>query len=286
MKSSIIRNLEDGADYRPDWRHACVLEYLKRHSEAEHPPSCDQLLRYEPDVIIRLAVRYQLDEKCGCPGAVGYALGTQQSNARNGIASMIRAMVIAERTPTEIAEHLKTKSINITFFTKLYFDVARYIDSDVWLKSVVQQDFCLSKGPELARERRLMRIAFDKSWRGLSAELSPQKQRSQTDVKAALIQLQHAVCTRALEYVEDLRHQGIPADQEDYQRFMMVNNAKASETEQSTKGHNGLSLSEWMIEAAERNLFEEEFNKQIIHFSQHQDEDGQSTTGRRRRLAA
>lgn len=222
MIASVTRNLEDGADYSPDWRHRVVLEHLKAYAASEKNQPWEKLLENERDVVVRQVVRYHLDGGCLIAEAVRYALRCQQSNSSTGLASSIRAMVLAGSTSDEIAAELKTSRRNILVFCWLHFDVERYLDQEVWLQSLLQRDFCGGDSAARTRERRLMRIALCEGWTGIANALLPRRQKTSGDVKALADQVRYVVAERALEFVQDLNDNGVPAGPEDYNRHLMV----------------------------------------------------------------
>lgn len=275
MVTSVTRNLEDGADYRPDWRHLVVLEYLKAHAASGGRQTWEALLEGERDAVIRQVVRYHLGSSL-IPEAVRYALVAQQSNANTGMATLIRAMVVADRRTGEIAEELKTKPLNILVFTRLFFDVERYLDREFWLEGLTRQSFCQGGGAEQIRERRLLRVAFERGWEGLQEALSPRKNRSAEEVKAVMEQVQHVVATRALEFVQDLQDSGMPATEADFVRYMQVMAVKSREPPPDQSGD---KARDWMMEAIEREIIPPHVTEMALLGVG----DDEATPGRRRR---
>ena len=255
MIASITRKLEDGADYSPDWRHQVVIEHLKAHAASGGNQPWECLLEHERDVVVRQVVRYHLDAGCLIPGAVRYAIRCQQENRITGLASTIRAMVVAGFTFDEIAAELKTARRHILVFCWLHFDVERYLDHDVWLESLVRRDFCDGHSAARTRERRLMRIAFNEGLAGIAKVLNPRRQKTSQDVQALADQVRHAVAARALEFVQDLEDNGVPAGPEDFNRHLMVSSAAGREQRPNDEGGLEARVRAWFMELGDSGIF-------------------------------
>ena len=250
MNFPITRNLEDGPDYQPDWRYQLVQEFLKAHAKAKEATSCEELLADEKDVLVRLVVRYHLTQECAAPEPVRYALAAQQSNRITGQATTIRAMALAGRNCGTIANYLKTTKLNIVVFTRLFWDIERYLEQPFWLESLIRHEGCRGNGSEHVRERRLLRVAYHKGWEGLREALLPRQSRSKADVKAVMVEIQHAVGVRALEFVEALQDEGVPTGQDDFQRHLMVSAIKSRDIDPDNDETK--TWGDWLREAAER----------------------------------
>src|SRR5258708_4202219 len=102
MESSIVRTLAEGPDYAPNWRERQVEQYVADVVLAKDP-ACRllEILWEEPDPFVRQYLRFRHDGKCANREAFTYAAGCQVRNKEDGAASMIKAMVVADRTPEE-----------------------------------------------------------------------------------------------------------------------------------------------------------------------------------------
>lgn len=234
MEMPVSRNLGDG-DYRPDWRNVVVTDYLKIAVTSDPKVSCAALLANEKDVVVRQVVRYHLEDSCVCKKAVRFALAIQQNNSATGTASTIRAMILADCTCDQIAEYFKADRQSVVVFTRLFFDVERYLANEYWLESLVRR--VSGTTPVELREKRLLRIAFHKGWQGLRLELSPRSGRTPQDVKALQTEVNHAVTARALEYIQNLQDEGLAPSQDDFHRYTLLSqaNARASGAEPEAK---------------------------------------------------
>ena len=138
MSEEVIRSLEEGPDHQPDWRNRVVAIYLADIAKAPDGKSrLTEILFTEKDPFVRQFLRFRYDGVSSNLAGFRYAAGCQARNAATGPASMIRSMLVADRTPTEIAAELGTTRLNIVTFMKVFFDVRRYLGNDVWLRGIV-----------------------------------------------------------------------------------------------------------------------------------------------------
>lgn len=281
MTELITRNLEDGPDYAPDWRHKVVLEYLKVHADSGGTQSWEKLLENERDVVVRQVIRYHLNAGCLICNSVRYAIRCQQQNGITGLASSIRAMVVAGFTFDEISAELKTSRRNILVFCWLYFDAERYLDYDVWLQSLLLRDFCPGDSAARSRDRRLLRIAFNEGREGLARALSPRRRCNPEDAQALGNQVRHAVAARALEYVQNLDEDGVPTGPEDFNRHLMVSSSFSRDHQPGEEGNLQAKVQAWFLEAGERGVFPLELIKMGMGLK---DDDYAFGGGRRRSL--
>jgi hypothetical protein len=169
LDQKIIRALEDGADYQPDWRHLQVQQYLKdiyhEHAEPLRRTRLNQILKEEFDPFVRHLVSFS----CGRPGgneeAIEYAVKCWRDNFKTLSASRIKAMVLANGTPERIAHEIGTTEDKIDTFEKLYFDVRRYLKHRGWLASICFP--AVKPDAAIAVESRWFAVAFRRGWPGV-----------------------------------------------------------------------------------------------------------------------
>jgi hypothetical protein len=168
MPPKITRALEDGPDYRPEWRHLQVQEYLNfiYRPDAEPLTRLDEFLAEESDPFVRDLLLFH----CGCrPGnyeAIEYAVRCWQNNCDTRSASRIKAMVVANASPERIAYEFGTTEDKIETFERLYFDARRYLQNRGWLASICYP----AAKPEdaaSAAESRWFPVAFRRGWPGV-----------------------------------------------------------------------------------------------------------------------
>lgn len=121
MKSEVVRSLENGSNYAPDWRAQVGRIYLAENAKAPDPATrLREILDDERDPFVRRFLRFRFDGTSVKTEAFNYAQGCHARNRTIGAANMILAMVVADHTPEEIAEELGTKRINIVTFEKVF----------------------------------------------------------------------------------------------------------------------------------------------------------------------
>ena len=84
MPPKITRVLEDGLDYRPDWRHLQVQGFLNfiDQSDAEALTRLREILSEEPDQFVRDLLLFHCDQPCGNYEDIAFAVKCQRDNCR------------------------------------------------------------------------------------------------------------------------------------------------------------------------------------------------------------
>ena len=163
MPAKITRRLEDGPDYRPDWRHLQVREYLNFIDQSDAAAAgLDKILSEESDAFVRDLLLFHSERPCGNEG-IAYAVKCQR-HSKTPFASAIKAMVIANVSPERIAREFGTTKERIETFEKLYFDARRYLKHRGWIRGV-----CYPAKPNSvdATELRWFAVAFRRGWPGV-----------------------------------------------------------------------------------------------------------------------
>jgi hypothetical protein len=160
IPQKITRTLEDGPDYRPDWRHLQVQEYLNSIHQL------DEILSEESDPFVRDRLLFHYDQPCGNEEGIAYAVKCQRDNSNTLSASVIKTMVIPNGSPERIAYEFGTTKEKIETFEKLYFDARRYLKHRGWLRGI-----CLPAAKPanavVAIELRWFAVAFRRGWPGV-----------------------------------------------------------------------------------------------------------------------
>ena len=231
MENEVVRSLEDGPDYAPDWRWQLVQNYLADIAKAQDGKSrLTEILFTEKDPFVRQNLRLRFDGRSVNDEAFKYAQGCQMRNRTTGAASMIRAMLIADRTPDEIAAELGTARINIVTFEKIFFDVRRYLGNESWLLRIISADPPEGMGEaEALREKRWLSAAFHRGWAGVEQVVFHRTPTSAATVEQLSQQLLAALGSRALEYVEELQVSGVRPSEADLRRFMAARNVQSQQ---------------------------------------------------------
>lgn len=243
MDEAIVRSLADGPDYTPDWRSRVVQKYLAAVATAgDSEKELGTLLDTEKDPFVRTFARFRYNGAAVNSTAFRYAVGCQARNGDTGAASMIRAMLVADRTPAEIAVELGTQTQNIVTFAKIYFDVRRYLDNEGWLRRIVFAEPLEGMNEAAAlRERRWLAAAFHRGWEGVQQVVFHRTSNEVGDVKALTRKLQSTLASRALEYVMDLETSGAPASEADLSRFLAARNSHGEQPSDSADQPNSLT---------------------------------------------
>jgi hypothetical protein len=156
---AIVRSLEEGPNYQPNWRWLKVqhqLAEIENPAEAagDSPTKLQLILDREEDEIVRQTLQFQYDVLSDNQAVVKYALLCAASAED---AWMIKAMVVANRSTELIAEEMSTQPAAIDFFEKLHFDLRAYLDKRAWLRKI-----CFGKDGH-----RWLQVAFERGWPGV-----------------------------------------------------------------------------------------------------------------------
>ncbi|MEI6561593.1 MAG: hypothetical protein WCO68_05850 [Verrucomicrobiota bacterium] len=228
----ILRSLDDGWDYQPDWRNRVVENYVERCTLGNNPANPITLLDAEKDPFVRQAFRCRMGLRAVHQKAISFAYRTHQQNKTTGLASMIKAMVIADRRVEEIAAELHVARESVVAFTRLFFDVERYLGVEVWLQSIVMPSEAEGrKDVESVRERRWLAIALYDGWPGLEAALFNRTPTTPQGIQKTRLAIQAALSSRALEYARTIQASGIAPTHEDLSRYAMVADANSQKAE-------------------------------------------------------
>jgi hypothetical protein len=155
----IVRSLEEGPNYQPNWRWLTVQQYLAEienpaEADGDSPTKLQLILDREEDEIVRQTLQFQYDVLSDNEAVVKYALLCAASAED---AWMIKAMVVANRSTELVAEEMSTQPAAVDFFEKLYFDVRGYLDKRAWLRKI-----CFGKD-----RHRWLQVAFERGWPGV-----------------------------------------------------------------------------------------------------------------------
>ncbi len=258
MQDKIVRSLEEGPDHQPDWRSRVVELYIADVAKAQDAKArLSEILFAENDPFVRQFLRFRYDGVCSNAAGFRYAAGCQARNATTGTASMIRAMLIADRTADEIAVELGTSRINIVTFMKVFFDVRRYLDNEVWLRSIVMTVPDGVGEAEALRERRWLTAAYHRGWEGVEQVVFHRIVATPESIEKISRQLSADLGARALEYVGDIQARGEAPSENDLRRFLAARNVEARQPPRETGKDDGYlkfvtALHETWVDKAER----------------------------------
>ena len=217
----IVRSLEAGPDYKPDWRLRVTERYLVEISGAEKKATAiDLVLTQERDPVIRQLVLFHVGRRCVIPSQIEYALRCLRHQCESRIPTTIKAMIVAGRSCGQVAQQVATKAINVWTYEKLAFDIRRYSKNRIWLRNVcfppaVQETPC-------QYEARLLAIAFEGGWARLQNLLFSQQADKSVSTKADLDQLIALLAARALDFVISLETHGVPPSVQDLELLLLA----------------------------------------------------------------
>ena len=219
----IVRRLEDGWHFRPDWRRRIVDCHLSTTDPAAEPAAA---IQHEEDSHIRQYYLFRCTGCCANRPAFAWAHLCYSKNRQTGGASLIRAMTIARASAAEIAVKLRTTPKNVKVFQKLFWDVEAYLDERDWLASIVFED---SEATDLAsrRERHWLTAAFLKGKEGLAMVLSRKVAMTPDERDELTAQIRCALTARAHEFVTSQQNGFAPAGPEDLDRLVRMLDAAA-----------------------------------------------------------
>jgi hypothetical protein len=156
---AIVRSLEEGPNYQPNWRWLKVQQHLAEinnsaEAAGEFSTRLELILDREKDEIIRKTLQFHCGVLSDDSAAVEYALRTASTPLA---VEQIKAMVVANGPIERIAKEMGTHPAKIDFFEKLYFDVRPYVDNRGWLRTI-----CIGSSAH-----RYLKVALDRGWAGV-----------------------------------------------------------------------------------------------------------------------
>src|SRR5438876_6409179 len=97
--SEIPRSLAEAPDYPPDWRWQTAELYLGAIlASADAQGTLTEIQRNEKDPFVRQWVRFRYTGRCAAQGRFNYAAGCAVRNDATGASSLIKTLLIADRT--------------------------------------------------------------------------------------------------------------------------------------------------------------------------------------------
>jgi hypothetical protein len=204
---NITRHLEHGLDYPPDWRNRVVQQYLSGLA-AEHDCQSQKLAKVmaaEPDEDVIDLLVFHLNGPAVFGPCIDYALRCVRANAQSRVASTIKAMILADFSPEEIAIELGTETQNIHLFEYLVFDTRRYLNRRTWLRGICYPEETEVATPEVLTELRFLQIAFSRGKAGVREDIlcKPQPNLARTAHPAPLGRIAKKAVQRASEFYQE-----------------------------------------------------------------------------------
>jgi hypothetical protein len=210
----IPRSLSVSPDYRPDWRFQVMEQYAVEISKADDQSAkFEALLLAEGDPYVRQLLNFHIGRRCLISGSIEYALRCRASNSINRIGSALKAMTVAGRTSDQIAADLGTEASKIRCYQHLFFDVKRYLDRRVWLKSICFPVLSTFASEEEQCEATWLATAYLRGWPGLCPLVS--LTAAPPNGRAELARLIQILLGRTVDYLEIRQSLGVPPSERD-----------------------------------------------------------------------
>jgi len=244
--TAIIRRLDDGWSYAPDWRLQAIENYLVEIAAAkDRKAAVQEVLFRETDPVVRQGLRHRMSGQCAATTAFSWAFQCARGNARTGILSMVKAMVLAGLPVAVIAKEMGTTSLNIVVAERVHFDVRRYLENRLWLRSVVVEPYQDAPStPEMSRERMWLSIAFESGAERLLKVLRSGEDANEETLEATAQRIEAIAGRRALEYVRSLERSGTAAVEDDLKRYLMARSMRSREAA-TTASEQQNQIKEW-----------------------------------------
>jgi hypothetical protein len=227
----IPRSLADAPQYSPDWRSQAAESYLGAIlASADAPATLAEIQRTEKDPYVRQWVRFRHTGRCVAQGRFKYAEECVARNDATHASSLIKTLLIADRTYEEIAQELGTTRENIVAFAMIYFDVRRFLENETWLQRMIfAKPMDSAFAPAQLRERRWLSIAFHRGWRGVEQVVLQRRLATNEEVQEQILQTKAKLSSLALEHAHDLQSRGTPPSAVDLRCFLALRHSESGQ---------------------------------------------------------
>jgi hypothetical protein len=236
----IPRSLPDGSHYSPDWRSQAAESYVGAIlASADAPATLAEIQRTEKDPYVRQWVRFRHTGRCVAQGRFRYAAECAARNDATGASSLIKTLLIADRTYEEIAEELGTTRENIVAFAMIYFDVRRFLGNETWLQRMIfAEPMGSAFTPTQLRERRWLSLAFHRGWPGVQQVVLQRRLATNEEVQEQMLQIKAILTSLALEHAHDLESSGTQPSAVDLRCFLALRHSESGQHREDERyGH-------------------------------------------------
>jgi hypothetical protein len=246
----IPRSLADAPDYSPAWRSQAAESYLGAIlASADAPATLAEIQRTEKDPYVRQWVRFRYTGRCVAQGRFKYAAECVARNDATGASSLIKTLLIADRTYEEIAEELGTARENIVAFAMIFFDVRRFLANETWLQRMIfAEPMGSAFTPAQLRERRWLSIAFHRRWRGVQQVVLERRLPTDEEVQKQILQIKAKLTSLALEHAHDLQSRGTPPSAVDLRCFLALRHSESGQPHEDPR-YGWKAKTEWIMKA-------------------------------------
>jgi hypothetical protein len=246
LVAQIPRSLVDAPDYPPDWRWQTAELYQGMILASDYAlPALADILRTEKDPYVRQLTRFRFTGRCVAAARFKYAVECVARNDATSASSLIKALLVADRTYEEIAEELGTARENIVAFAMIFFDIRRYLANETWLRRMV---FAKSVGSNHTaaelQERRWLSIAVHRGWPGVEQVVLQRRAVTAEEVKEQTLQVKAILTSRALEHAHYLESSGTPPSAHDLHCLLALRQSESLQQDDDRYG--GKARSAWI----------------------------------------
>lgn len=233
----VPRSLAESPRFSPCWRHQVFNRYAVQIVQSEDVPSTlKDVLTKERDFFLRELVKFQFGLTSQITGPLRYAIDCAATQAENRIAGVIKAMVVADRSYSQIGEAIGTTSTNVRAFEALYFDVRRFLDHRGWLEQVCYPELTGNEPGYAQAEITWLGVAFRRGWNGLAGVLSPYAPVKPAAGLDEITSFLRGALSRGADFQHELAFRGIRPSGHDLQLFSLMSK------QLRTLGFGGISL--------------------------------------------
>lgn len=215
----ILRTLEEGWNYRPNWRDLVVETCLT--NEGDNRAALDVLSR-EEDCYVRQFYLFRRTGNCLEKDAFRWAYRCHIHDASTGAAVLIKALTLAKVSTKEIAQRLHTKTKNIVVFLKLFFDVLPYLDEKDWLASVVLTQAQVPPTIAEFRQQHWLMAALLGGREGLERAVSRIAPVTKKAREKLVEEIRSTLTQRAHSYVSSLQFGLVQPGADDFDRMLRM----------------------------------------------------------------
>lgn len=223
--------LEDGWDFKPDWRWRKLLQYVRvvRRAPGNTEPAVS--IHDETD---QLLIDAYIDVVHGTKSnrSIQWAMRAVKYNYETGCASRAKAMILAGASMTAIGHELRASRQDVETFSKLHFDVIPYLDCPSWVATLFAPFQTLSSAEEAlpamaaeAKERMWMMIGSQLGLEPLRLIINRTMAVSPKDLTSLKEAMESMMFMAGFDYAATMRTFGNsrPADFEKAMQFLAIN---------------------------------------------------------------
>jgi len=256
----MARKITKGWDYRPDWRLEIIESYLVEIAGAKDRADALQGIHFrEQDPYVRQALRFRFTGRCVSQTAIEGAFRAGHDSGPGAIGSRIKAMVIADRYSAEIAQVLQVPVAVVVAFEKIFWDVRRYLNAELWLETLVENiEQPNPKTPEAARESIWLRTALREGWDGLERLWFRKRGTDAKSLDELSREIEGIAARRALRHMQQLEETGAPVGDDDLKRLAVLSRRSASTAASGQEHSDVAEFYRTLLDVGTRNLLVQE----------------------------